>query len=108
MTETGAAMHTITLEKGLATFLNALAGKNRSQATIRAYQTDISHIWTHPGLQGQFRVTARRITTARIYTACHMEDIYALPALMDSALFLLNSLTTSDGLCEKQGLEEPV
>jgi integrase/recombinase XerC len=34
-------MHTITLEKGLATFLNALSGKNRSQATIRAYQTDI-------------------------------------------------------------------
>ena len=35
-------MHTITLEKGLATFLNALSGKNRSAATIRAYQTDIS------------------------------------------------------------------
>jgi hypothetical protein len=35
-------MHTITLEKGLATFLNALSGKNRSSATIRAYQTDIS------------------------------------------------------------------
>ena len=35
-------MHTITLEKGLATFLNALAGKNRSAATIRAYQTDIA------------------------------------------------------------------
>ena len=34
-------MHTITLEKGLATFLNALSGKNRSGATIRAYQTDI-------------------------------------------------------------------
>ena len=34
-------MHTITLEKGLATFLNALSGKNRSTATIRAYQTDI-------------------------------------------------------------------
>ena len=34
-------MHTITLEKGLATFLNALSGKNRSAATIRAYQTDI-------------------------------------------------------------------
>src|SRR3954454_3353690 len=33
--------HTITLEKGLATFLNALSGKNRSAATIRAYQTDI-------------------------------------------------------------------
>ena len=34
-------MHTITLEKGLATFLNALSGKNRSTATIRAYHTDI-------------------------------------------------------------------
>ena len=31
-------MHTITLEKGLATFLNALSGKNRSDATIRAYE----------------------------------------------------------------------
>src|SRR5512132_529840 len=41
MTETGADMRTITLEKGLATFLNSLAGKNRSSATIRAYQTDI-------------------------------------------------------------------
>jgi site-specific recombinase XerD len=35
-------MHTITLEKGLATFLNALSGKNRSAATIRAYSTDIA------------------------------------------------------------------
>ena len=34
-------MHTMTLEKGLATFLNTLSGKNRSAATIRAYQTDI-------------------------------------------------------------------
>src|SRR5919198_1977647 len=42
MTQTGADMHTITLEKGLATFLNALSGKNRSAATIRAYQTDIA------------------------------------------------------------------
>jgi integrase/recombinase XerC len=41
MTNTGADMRTITLEKGLATFLNALAGKNRSAATMRAYQTDI-------------------------------------------------------------------
>ena len=31
-----------------------------------------------------------------------------LPALMDSALPLLNSLTTFDGLCDKQGLGEPV
>ena len=28
-------MRTITLEKGQATFLNALSGKNRSTATIR-------------------------------------------------------------------------
>src|ERR671936_383922 len=42
MTHTGGDMHTMTLEKGLATFLNALSGKNRSVATIRAYQTDIS------------------------------------------------------------------
>jgi integrase/recombinase XerC len=34
-------MHTITLEKGLAVFINALSGKNRSAATIRAYATDI-------------------------------------------------------------------
>jgi site-specific recombinase XerD len=42
MRQTGADMHTITLEKGLATFLNALSGKNRSAATIRAYASDIS------------------------------------------------------------------
>src|ERR671932_1788656 len=42
MTQTGADMHTMTLEKGLATFLSTLTGKNRSSATIRAYQTDIA------------------------------------------------------------------
>lgn len=36
----------ITLEKGLAIFLDALAGKNRSQATIRAYQTDLLQLMT--------------------------------------------------------------
>jgi site-specific recombinase XerD len=41
MTNTGDT-RTITLEKGLATFLNTLSGKNRSAATIRAYQTDIA------------------------------------------------------------------
>src|ERR671933_1669781 len=41
MTHTGADMHTITLEQGLARFLDSLAGKNRSAATVRAYQTDI-------------------------------------------------------------------
>src|SRR3954447_22530403 len=39
--------HAITLEKGLATFLNALAGKNRSTATIRAYQTDIQQFLSY-------------------------------------------------------------
>jgi len=28
--------------------------------------------------------------------------------MMESALFRLNTLTTSDGLCDKQALEEPV
>src|ERR671915_800176 len=37
----GGTTPSITLEKGLAIFLDALAGKNRSQATIRAYQTDV-------------------------------------------------------------------
>jgi hypothetical protein len=51
--------------------------------------------------------TASRGTTARIYTACTIEAL-RLPALMDSALFLLYSFTTSNGLCDKQDLEEPV
>src|SRR5436190_18985548 len=42
MRQTGADMHTITLEKGLATFLDGLFGKNRSSATIRAYASDIA------------------------------------------------------------------
>src|SRR6266571_1979998 len=32
---------TMTLEKGLAAFLDAMLGKNRSSATLRAYRTDI-------------------------------------------------------------------
>src|SRR5215212_8983670 len=47
MGQTGADMHTITLEKGLATFLDGLHGKNRSGATIRAYQTDISQFLSY-------------------------------------------------------------
>jgi len=35
-------MRTMTLEKGLAKFIDSLAGKNRSGATVRAYQTDIA------------------------------------------------------------------
>lgn len=40
---------TLTLEQALADFLQALAGKNRSAATSRAYQTDIHQfiIWLH-------------------------------------------------------------
>src|SRR4051794_34606397 len=41
MRETGDT-HTMTLEKGLATFLDGLHGKNRSGATIRAYASDIA------------------------------------------------------------------
>jgi integrase/recombinase XerC len=47
MTNTGADMHTITLEKGLALFLNGLHGKNRSAATVRAYQTDIQQFLSY-------------------------------------------------------------
>src|SRR4051812_11289910 len=42
MRQTGADMHNITLEKGLATFLDGLHGKNRSSATMRAYASDIA------------------------------------------------------------------
>ena len=42
MTNTGAALQYLTLEKALARFLDGLSGKNRSAATIRAYQTDLS------------------------------------------------------------------
>ena len=42
MTQEGTQLQHITLEKGLATFLSTLSGKNRSGATIRAYATDIS------------------------------------------------------------------
>jgi integrase/recombinase XerC len=42
MRETRDGQPPITLEKSLAVFLDALSGKNRSAATIRAYQTDLS------------------------------------------------------------------
>jgi site-specific recombinase XerD len=64
MTNTGAAMHTITLEKGLATFLNALSGKNRSAATIRAYATDIA----------QF-ISFLHATNVSIHTPAEVEKI---------------------------------
>src|SRR5215218_2710707 len=64
MTDTGADMHTITLEKGLATFLDGLAGKNRSGATVRAYQTDIA----------QF-ITFLHATNVSIHTPAEVEKI---------------------------------
>src|SRR5437016_4845831 len=47
MRQTGADMHTITPEKGLALFLDSLAGKNRSTATVRAYHTDIQQFLSY-------------------------------------------------------------
>jgi site-specific recombinase XerD len=41
MRETRDGQSPITLEKSLAVFLDALSGKNRSAATIRAYQADL-------------------------------------------------------------------
>ena len=36
----------LTLEAALQGFVRALAGKNRSPATIRAYQTDVGQLIT--------------------------------------------------------------
>jgi site-specific recombinase XerD len=41
MRETRGGTTPITLEKALAVFLDGLSGKNRSAATLRAYQTDL-------------------------------------------------------------------
>jgi Asp-tRNA(Asn)/Glu-tRNA(Gln) amidotransferase A subunit family amidase len=41
MNNNTSAGESMTLEKGLAAFLDALLGKNRSSATIRAYRTDV-------------------------------------------------------------------
>ena len=37
---------TMTLEKGLTAFSDALLGKNRSSATLRAYRTDVLQFMT--------------------------------------------------------------
>jgi site-specific recombinase XerD len=46
MRETRAGQPPLTLEKGVAIFLDGLSGKNRSQATIRAYHTDLLQFLT--------------------------------------------------------------
>jgi site-specific recombinase XerD len=50
-------MRTITLEKGLATFINVLSGKNRSAATIRAYSTDIAQFISFLHANGSVHMT---------------------------------------------------
>ena len=67
-------MHTITLEKGLATFLDALSGKNRSAATIRAYQTDIA----------QF-IAFLHANNVSIYTPAEVEKIDVMEYLSSLA-----------------------
>jgi integrase/recombinase XerC len=49
MTSNDTATQTIRLERGLTVFLDGLFGKNRSKATIRAYQTDVQQFidWVH-------------------------------------------------------------
>jgi site-specific recombinase XerD len=54
----------MTLEKGLAAFLDGLTGKNRSGATVRAYQTDIA----------QF-ITFLHATNVSIHTPAEVEKI---------------------------------
>jgi integrase/recombinase XerC len=46
MTQTRTESTPITLEKALALFVDSLSGKNRSRATIRAYQTDLLQFLT--------------------------------------------------------------
>jgi site-specific recombinase XerD len=47
MTSTAHEGEVLTLEQGLAAFLNALLAKNRSSATIRAYTTDVQQFITY-------------------------------------------------------------
>ena len=56
--------------------------------------SSLSHIWTHSGLQGQFHVIARRNHDCTHIYGLLCGKHAGLPALMDSALFLLNTFTT--------------
>src|SRR5919199_3750390 len=78
MIHTGADMRTITLEKGLATFLDGLAGKNRSGATIRAYQTDISQFiaFLHANnVSMQTPADVEKIDVVEYLSACAKRDL---------------------------------
>src|ERR671935_1042199 len=74
MTNTGGDMHTITLEKGLATFLSTLSGKNRSGATIRAYASDIA----------QF-IAFLHATNVSIHTPADVQRLDVMEYLSDCA-----------------------
>src|ERR687888_1911322 len=78
MTNRGADMRTITLEKGLATFLDGLAGKNRSVATLRAYQTDILQFiaFVHANnVSIQSPADVEKIDVVEYLSACAKRDL---------------------------------
>ena len=79
MTNTGGDMHTITLEKGLAAFRDSLAGKNRSGATVRAYQTDIAqfiaflrenNVSIHTPAEAESHLHSHRVSFKLCYRHC--------------------------------------
>jgi hypothetical protein len=73
-----------------------------------AYEV-LSHIWTHPRLQGSSFPIAERMPTARIYPALPVEGVAppghdGICALPPQQLLDL----CKHGLCDEQALEEPV
>src|SRR5919202_5512050 len=97
MTQEGTALQHITLEQGLATFLNALSGKNRSGATIRAYQTDISQFiaFLHANnVSMQTPADVEKIDVVEYLSACAKRDLTGIArarkmsALRESFRFL--------------------
>jgi site-specific recombinase XerD len=81
---------TMTLEKGLATFLNALAGKNRSAATIRAYQTDIAQFLSY-----------LHATNVSIHTPADVEKVDVVEYLSSLARRDLHIGVAQAPLCNK-------
>jgi integrase family protein with SAM-like domain len=118
----------ITLEKGLAVFLDALAGKNRSAATIRAYQTDLLQFihFLHDtdvliatpqdvqkvdildyfsylakkDLTGVAR--ARKMSAIREYFRILLANLFPRDIAAIAALDAPGSCTFSNGICEAQ------
>ena len=61
MTNTTQEGATMSLEKGLAAFVDSLLGKNRSRATLRAYRTDVLQFITLNLLQKSYHTPIRTI-----------------------------------------------